>query len=178
MEKTNKFWWLALIRGIILIVLGLFVFQHPVGAILGLTIYIAVSLLFTGITQTVLALQSKDVLPNWGWALSGGIIDILFALILLLNPVLTATTLPFIIGFWIIFYGVMTFVNSFARKKDGAPNWWWDIVTGMLAVLVGLLITSNLFTSLLAITYWIGFGFLIGGVINLIETFMLKTTKK
>ena len=47
---------------------------------------------------------SRDSLPNWGWGLAGGLFDIIFALILLSNPALTATTLPFVVGFWIIIY--------------------------------------------------------------------------
>ena len=36
---------------------------------------------------------------GWGWILAGGIFEIVFAFILLSNPLLTATTLPFVLGF-------------------------------------------------------------------------------
>lgn len=66
MKPLNKYWWLTLIRGVILILLAILVFRHPLGALVGLAIYLSVSLLFIGITQIFMAIAAKDTQENWG----------------------------------------------------------------------------------------------------------------
>lgn len=177
MKKIEKYWWLTLIRGIVLIVLAFFTFIHPISALVGLAIYIGIGLLFTGITQTAIAMMTKDSTENWGWVLAGGIFEIVFAFILLSNPLLTATTLPFILGFWVIVYGVMTFANAFPARKAGMSNWWLGLIGGILSVLLGILISNNLLFGAFTITVWIGIALLIAGIVVITEAFVLKALK-
>ena len=167
MKKQLKYWWLILLRGIIFLLLSFFVFGHPVSALVGLALYIGISLLLTGIFLVVLALTSRDKIENWGWRLAEGIIDVLFAFILLSSPGITASILPFIVGFWTMVYGAMMFADAFQVKKSGDQNWWIGLVGGLLTLLIGYFITNNLLAGAIAITYWIGFGFIIAGLINI-----------
>ena len=177
MKKLEKYWWLTLIRGIVLLVLAFFTFRHPVNALVGLAVYLGIGLLFNGIAQTSMAIMTKDSTEGWGWILAGGIFEIVFAFILLSNPLLTATTLPFVLGFWIIVYGVMTFANSFPARKAGMPNWWLGLISGVLSILLGILISNNLLFGALTITVWIGIAFLIAGIVVIAEAFALKALK-
>ena len=71
MNKLSKYWWIALLKGIILMILSIFIFRHPVGALVGVAIYIGVSLLLNGIIQTIVSIAGKDSVPNWDWRLGG-----------------------------------------------------------------------------------------------------------
>ena len=178
MKSMSRLWWLILLRGIILIVLAFFVFRHPISALVGIAVYIGISLLFTGITQILVSVFSRNSIDNWGWGLAGGLIEILFAIILLSNPAITAATLPFILGFWIIVFGVMTFANAFQDRKSGMSKWWLGLISGLLMVLVGFLISNNLLVGSLAITIWIGIAFLIAGIANISAALSLKSLRK
>lgn len=172
----KKYWWLALLRGIVLTILAIYIFQHPLSALVGIAIYISISLLFTGISQIIVSLASKDTVEDWGWGLAGGIVDIIFAIVLLSNPGISAASLPFAVGFWLIFSGAMIFVNSFRSKKEGSSSWGMEMFSGVLSVLAGYMISSDLFVGTFAITSWIGFGFLMAGIANIIMAFRLKKT--
>ncbi len=171
---TQKYWWLALLRGLILIVLSIYIFQNPVSALLGIAIYISISLILTGITQIFVSVSARGEVENWGWGLTGGIVDLLFAFVLLSNPEISAASLPFAVGFWLIFSGVMTFVNSFRIKKEGSSSWWMEMVSGLLSVIIGYMISSNLFVGTFAVTAWLGFGFLLGGIASITLAFEIK----
>ena len=174
MNTLSKYWWVSLLKGIILIILAIFVFRHPVGALVGIAIYIGVSLLLTGIIQTIVSVAGKDSVPNWGWGLAGGLFDIFFAIVFLSNPALTAAAIPFVVGFWMIFYGVMAFANSFQVKKEGNANWWLEMIGGLLTIFIGFVISGNLLAGALAITIWMGIGFLLAGIIYVFAAFGLK----
>jgi uncharacterized membrane protein HdeD (DUF308 family) len=177
MKTLQKLWWFTLLRGIILVILAFFVFRHPANALLGVAIYIGISLLITGILQTGASIGFKDSFPNWGWVLAGGLLDIVFGFVLLSNPALTAASLPFVVGFWIIVSGIMSFADAFQSKKEEVPLWWLGLLSGVLSVVIGYMIMSNLLFGALAITTWMGIGFAIVGIVNIVIGFKLKTLK-
>jgi len=177
MKTLQKLWWFTLLRGIILVLLAFFIFRHPINAILGVAVYIGVSLLLTGIIQTGASFASRAALPNWGWALAGGLIDILFGFVLLSNPALTAASLPFVVGFWIIVSGIMSFADAFQSRKEGNSLWGLGMLGGVISILVGYFITNNTMVGMLTITTWMGIGFAIAGIVNIAIGFKLKSFK-
>ncbi len=168
MNNLTKYWWLAIIKGVLLMLLALYVFRHPVDAIVGIALYVGITLLMTGVLEMVASLSAKDIVPKWGWGLFGGIMDFVFGIILLSNPVLSAATLPFVIGFWIIFAGIITFSNSFSERKRGNTNWWLGLLSGILSIVLGYIITNNEIAGVLAITWWMGIGFFVAGITNVL----------
>ena len=173
MKEALKNWWLVLIKGIILVLLSFFVFRHPVSALIGLALYIGISLMVTGVLLIITSLSNRNR-EQWGWQLAEGIIDVLFALILLSNPAVTASVFPFVVGFWIMMYGVILFINSFNLKKDGEKSWWMNLITGILTVIIGYFITSNIVVGAFTITFWIGLGILLLGLFNISIAFRMK----
>ena len=176
MKEVLKNWWLVLIKGIILVLLSFFVFRHPVSALVGLALYIGISLITTGILLIITSLSNRKQ-EQWGWQLAEGAIDVLFGFILLSNPAITATVFPFVVGFWIMIYGVIIFINSFGLKKDGEKSWWMNLITGILTVIMGYFITFNLVAGAITITFWIGLGFLFFGLLNISIAFRMKKLK-
>ena len=174
MKSNLKFWWLVLIKGIILIVLSFFVFGHPVSALLGLTLYIGISLLVTGVVLVIASIANSKNDADWGWKLAEGGIDIILSLILLSNPAVTASVFPFIVGFWMMIYGVMLFAGSFKVKKDGDKSWWMNLIGGILTVLFGYFITIDLIAGAVAITFWLGTGILIFGIVNISNSMKMR----
>jgi len=178
MKESLKYWWMVLLKGIILLLLSVFVFRHPVSALVGLAIYIGIGLLATGILLVVTALFARKSYENWGWKLIEGIIDVIFAIVLLSNPAVTAAVFPFIVGFWMMVYGAMTFGGSFKAKKDGDSNWWLYLLSGILTVLFGYFITANLLAGAITITIWIGLGLLLFGLVNISLSLRLRKVNK
>lgn len=175
MNALKKYWWLALIKGILLIILSFMVFRHPMDALVGVAIYIGITLILTALTEIAFAFATKDVAPKWGWGLAGGIIDLAFGFILLSNPALTAATIPFVVGFWIIICGISAFANSFSLKKEGDSGWWFGILIGVFSAIIGVFIINNLLAGVLTITSWMGLGFMLAGILNIGIGFKLKS---
>ena len=178
MKQVLKYWWLVLIKGIILVALSFFIFGHPVSALVGLALYIGISLMVTGVLLVITGLSNRKEDDQWGWKLAEGIMDVVFAFILLSNPAITATVFPFVVGFWMIFYGIMMFVGSFGNKKDGDKSWWMNLLGGILNVIVGYIIMNDIIAGVFAITFWIGTGVLIFGIVNISAALRMKSLAK
>lgn len=178
MDKIAKNWWLVLLKGILLIALAIFVFRQPVGTILVLAVYIGIVLLVTGLTLIVVSLSARKEMDNWGWRLAEGLLDVLFGFVLVANPGVTAVVLPFLIGFWAIFYGILMFVDAFAAKSAGMDQWWLQLILGVLMVLFGDMVAFNPVVGIMTVTIWIGLAMLIAGIFNVILALGLRKLKK
>jgi len=172
--QLSKNWWLILIKGIILIILSFVVFRHPVGTLVGVALYIGIALLLTGIVLITTSIAAYRSMENWGWKLTEGVVDTLFGFLLLANPGVTAVVLPFIVGFWVLFYGIMLFVDSFGIKKAGLKGWWIQLITGILTAIIGYTITFNPAAGILTITMFMGIAILLFGIYNVVLAFGLK----
>ena len=177
-ETTSKNWWLVLIKGIILIILAFVIFRHPVGTLVGITFYMGIGLLLTGIALIIAAIAARNDMENWGWRLAEGILDALIGIMLLANPGITAAVIPFLIGFWAFFNGILLFVGSFGSKKAGNGNWWLELIAGILTVIIGYGITFNPVVGIFTITTFIGISLLIVGFFNVVLSFDLRKIHK
>lgn len=179
MKNSLKNWWLVLLKGIILILLSFSIFGHPISALVGLSLYIGIGLIATGLILIFSSISIRKEDDQWGWKLTEGIVDLIFGYIFLSNPGITATVFPFVVGFWMIFYGIMIFSSSFSAKSAGVSSWWLNLILGILTVILGYMISSNLIIGAVAITTWIGAGFLLFGIVNVsIALDMRKMLKK
>ena len=130
-NQLTKNWYMLLIKGLIMILLAILIFMAPAGALLAWALYIGIGLLVTGIVIVYMGFTLRGVSSNWGWKVFEGVIDIFLGFVLLSNPALTASVLPFVIGFWGAFYGIMLFADGISEKGDRTVK----IVSGIIIFL-------------------------------------------
>ena len=167
--KTN--WWSLFIIGIIFLVLSVKIMTHPVASILGLAVFIGWACLISGVLQIGYSLSSKDAGSNRKWRLFNGVINLVFGIIFLSHPTLTAQALPFIFGFWMIFIGITTFFHGIKETDFNVSGGWFDMLLGVIITIGGIWISYNpameaiLLTWLLSLVFmFYGFYFVVGSV--------------
>ena len=167
-KSTN--WYMLLIKGIIMILLSILVFASPADALLTYVLYIGIGLIVTGIVSIVQGFQAKGLDDQWGWTVLGGVLDIVLGFILIANPVLTAAILPFVFGFWAVFFGFSLFISAFAGTGGGVLKF----LAGILTVIVGFGIMFNPVLGGLTLAVWVGVILLIVGIYSVIASFSLR----
>ncbi len=171
MEKqitTN--WYMVLIKGIIMILLALMVFNSPGGAILTFALYIGIALLFTGIMIIYRGIASRKENTHWGWSVFEGALDLFLGYIILVNPLVTAAVLPMVIGFWAMFYGILIIIRGFSEKDNKTIK----ILSGIFIIILGNIIMSNPIFAGLTAAIWVAAVLLVTGIYNVIISFSLK----
>ena len=104
-KRAVRYWWLLLIIGIALFVVGILIFVYPTQSYLGMSLVFGWLMLFSGILEVVLSSANKHFITGRGWMLAGGIIEIILGIILIFNVALSAATLPIFLGFWLMLRG-------------------------------------------------------------------------
>lgn len=111
--KTNGRWWLRLLQGIISIIAGVAVFVWPVITALILLYIIAFNAILGGTFQAVSAFLFRKAIRGELLLIAGGIVSVIFGVLLIMYPLTGALALVKVIGIFEIFYGILLAVMSF-----------------------------------------------------------------
>jgi uncharacterized membrane protein HdeD (DUF308 family) len=153
------------------------VFSRPVEGYVGLSVLFAVVMVGCGISQVFFSIANSDVLKGWGWTLVSGIFDLGIGIYLLVFPLITLTTLPFILGFWLVFGAFYLMGASFDLKSFGLSDWGWLLFGGIVVMLLGFMVLYYPGAGVISIVFFSGTAFLAAGIFNIILAFKLKGIK-
>jgi uncharacterized membrane protein HdeD (DUF308 family) len=103
---------LTFITGIVSLILGFFCFREEFEAVTLLGIWIGISWLFRGMTLLGAAL-SLDHMPGRGWQALSGLIILIGGAVLIVSPLHSIAVLTLVAGCWLIAIGVMDVITAF-----------------------------------------------------------------
>ncbi|MBW1619018.1 MULTISPECIES: HdeD family acid-resistance protein [Empedobacter] len=176
-RNTVKHWYVPAIIGVLFIVLGGYLFTVPEATYFSLVILFSLSFLFSGILETLFSIQNRSELEGWGWYLASGIFSLLIGLLLVIKPAVAATTLPFFIGFSLLFRSFQGLGFAFELKNYGIMKWGNLAILSVLGIIFSFLLIANpIFTgiSLVVIT---ALSFISIGISAIVLSFQLKKLK-
>jgi uncharacterized membrane protein HdeD (DUF308 family) len=99
-------WWLALV-GLLGIAVGILTFAWPGITALVLLLFIAGWAIATGLLQIVGAIRLRKEIENEWLLIAGGVLSVIFGLILVVQPGTGALALLYVIGIYAILYGIL-----------------------------------------------------------------------
>jgi len=173
-KNVTKHWYLSLILGILFICVGIWVFMTPVSSYLALSILFSVTIFISGIFEIIYSISNRKEMDNWGWVLTGGIIDLLFGLWLMSSPLLSIAILPFVVGFILMFRSMMAIGFAFDLKDFADSGWGWLLALGILCLLFSFVLLWNPVFAGLTVVILTGCAFITLGIYRIILSFKLK----
>lgn len=172
MKKSTKIW--LGITGILFIAMGVTCFINPEATLLSLAVMIGCFTLAAGISRLVFTLRTQRFLPNSGTRMLSALLQILVGIIFLCNSIWLAISLPIIFALWVMFEGIVLFVQSFDYKKFGFPFWWVIMLFGIGGAVLGCLGLYHLDASGITLSWMFGLGLALIGVAYLVALFGIK----
>jgi uncharacterized membrane protein HdeD (DUF308 family) len=116
-RSSDKEWGFDLIIGIVGIIIGFLTFVRPGITALALVIYIAAWALMIGATEIALAIKLRREIKGELFLILMGVVSILFAIMLLWNPLPGALALVWLIGSYAIVFGVLGIIFGFRLRS-------------------------------------------------------------
>lgn len=169
-DQTKSNWYFPLIKGIIMILLAIMILSSPAGVLIAWSLYIGIGFVFTGMVFIYHGFAGRGIQENWSWRVFEGLLDMFIGFMLMTNPLVTASVLPFFIGLWGAFYGIAIFIDAFSHEEGKIVK----LTSGVIIFWISSLIMFNPVMFGLAIAVWVGIIFLVTGVFNLIQSYHLK----
>lgn len=171
--KQSKYagvpWWLVLIEGIALFILGILFVADPRMTTTIVVFLLGFYWLVAGILRIVSIFQDNAM---WGWKLFSGILGILAGIIVirhpLWSPIIVTSALVIIFGIIGVIIGVIGIVQAFKGAGWGAG------ILGAISILIGLVLLANVWLFTLTLPWVLGILSLVGGIITIFTAFKLK----
>ncbi|AGT07557.1 HdeD family acid-resistance protein [Paracoccus aminophilus] len=118
--------------------------------------------------------QALRAFADYWWVLLiRGIAAVIFGLIALFYPGLTAYVLLLTFGIYALVDGVMAIIVGF-RRKGSDDRWWSWLIDGALSIIIGLMAIFWPIATALAILFWIGAWAVVVGILRLIAAIKLR----
>ena len=176
-RNTVKYWYVPAIIGVLFIILGGYLFSIPEATYFSLVVLFSLSFLFSGILEIVFSVQNKDELEGWGWYLTSGIFSLLIGIVLVSKPDVAATTLPFFIGFSLLFRSFQGLGFSFELKNYGVIKWGNLAILSILGIVFSFLLIANPIFTGISLVVMTALSFIFVGISAIVLAFQLKKLK-
>ena len=174
-ESLNVKWWLVLIEGIAVLILGILFITSPGITLATTVVFLGIYWLVDGIISIV-RIFTKSTDTHWGWLLARGILGILAGILVLQHPLVATFMVPAVLvtvlGIDGIIIGTIGLVQAF---KGGG---WSAGILGVLSILFGLILLFNVQIGVLVLPFVLGILGLIGGIVLIVMSFKLRKEGK
>jgi uncharacterized membrane protein HdeD (DUF308 family) len=180
MQVVTRGWGWFLAAGIAWIVFAFFVLSFNYRTVWAIAVFFGIAFIIGGIIELAIA----AVAPGWKWLyILIGIVSIIAGVIALVWPGETFLVLSAIVGWLLLFYGIIDIVFAFStRHLEGL--WWMQLISGIIMVLLGFWAiapddaTVSTYRGAVLLAVWIGVAALFRGISDIIVGFRLRSVQR
>jgi len=175
MAEANKFDWISLLVGFVLIIGGIFTLIDPRATFLTLAIMLGIVVLVRGIMLIVafFKLENRTGAKVF-FGLILGIFLAITGIILLFSPLFATSVFTFIIAIWFIVGAINNLINAYRLKPAGKGIYFLSIVFNLVVLFGGIMLVLHPLIVGLSVAVMIGIILLVFGVNHIVLAFMGK----
>ena len=167
-SRRPRFWWVFILQGIILLILGIYMLAEPVNGFAALGFLFGLTILVTGVFEMIRVVRDHDQ-GSRAFHMILGVISIILGIVLVFNIGAGETILRIIVGIWLVFRGLS--LMSFSRLTG--RNW---LLTagGVIILLFGLMIIFKPIIGAVTIDLLAAIAFITTGIFDIALGYRLK----
>ena len=184
-KDTAKYWWVFLLQGVIITIIGWMLLQSPLITVIQLVVILGLYLLISGIVDVVASLfEIGKESSRWGLRLLGGLVGIIVGLFVLNNPLMTGIFTPvflmYFVAFSFIINGIIHMTVGNQDRQAGRHEWsWGSFFLGLFYLIFGfLLLSAPTVAATATLVLLAGFLAIVGGIGMIILSFQVRSLGK
>ncbi|HEY0217399.1 MAG TPA: DUF308 domain-containing protein [Cellulomonas sp.] len=167
-------WWLPVLRGVLMLVLGLLMLVEPLGTLVALVWVFGVFAVVDGFVVLAQAMLVRGR-PGFGWWLTEGLVGIGFGVLIMLWPGVTALVLFYLLALWVLVLGVTAVIVAVTQYRARDLAWAGTLVFGLIGFLFGLLLAIQPQDTVDVIVTVFGLFAFVAGVVMLVAGFATRS---
>ena len=169
----RRSWWVLLLRGAAAIVFGVLTWMQPAASAAALVLIFGAYVFVDGVLGVYSAIKSRNESRHWWMVLLWGLTGVVFGVLTVINPAITALVLTIYIGVWALMTGVLQIVAALRLRKE-IDGEWILVLGGLLSVLFGIFVLAQPGAGLMAMLWVLATYAVIFGVLMVILAFKIK----
>lgn len=172
LKSIRRSWGVFLLFGLAAIVFGVALLVWPDYSVLALVAAFGILALVDGAISLLSGARDDLALPRW-LLVAYGLLSIAFGVAALIWPQAMAVAMLWLLALWLVLAGIARIVFAIQVRKliNGE---WLLVLSGVLALLLGILFLARPDIGLLAVMVWIAIGALLYGVLQVIVALRLR----
>ena len=115
--QSHERWWPFLLEGIVGIAIAAITYFEPHVTAFALYFTIAAWAFLTGILEIAAAIQLRKQIANELWLILGGVLSLLFGVLMIWQPLAGAIAIVWVIGAYAIMFGILMIGLSLRLRK-------------------------------------------------------------
>jgi len=168
----SRHWWVVLLFGLFAVAFGVLALMAPVRTAAVLAMWLGVMAIVEGVVALASAVGGSAPVSR-GWAVFYALVSIAFGVLAILNPLATASVLLLFLAAWLVVGGIYRIVFAI-RVRRHIRGEWLLVLSGLLAVALGVMFALNPLGGLMVTSLWIGAMALVYGVLQVVVAFRLR----
>lgn len=168
----SRNWWVVLLFGLLAVVFGVLTLMSPVRTAAVLAWWLGIMAIVEGVVVLAAAISGSAPVSR-GWAVFYALVSIAFGVLAILNPLATASVLLLFLAAWLVVGGIYRIIFAI-RVRRQIRGEWMLILSGLLAIALGVMFAVNPLSGLVVTSLWIGALALVYGVLQVIAAFRLR----
>ena len=162
-QNIRDHWWVFLVEGSVLILLGIGAVLVPVVASLAVAIFLGWLFLIGGVVGGATAL-ARPRAPGFWWALLSSIVTIIAGLLLIGWPVSGVVSLTVVLAAYLFIEGIASMAFALSHRGHLTRGWGWLFVNGIIDLLMaGIIVWLLPLAAFWVLGLMIGIDFIFGG---------------
>ena len=138
----KKHWWLLMVLGVVLIILGILAIAYPWVATIAVDIYIGWLFLIAGVVGLIALFAAEDI-AAFLWTLVTAALAVVLGVLQIWKPAAGAMSLTFALSAFFFAEGVFQVITSIAYRKAIPSGWGWLLASGVCdLILVAIIVAS------------------------------------
>jgi uncharacterized membrane protein HdeD (DUF308 family) len=172
-DPLSKHWWIVLLEGIALVIIGILLFTDTEQTLFTLVLFLGIWWFISGIFDLVSLFIDRT---HWGWKLFSGILGILAGLLIIRHPVWASVLVPVSLVWVLGFFGIVIGIIALIRAFQGAG---WGIgILGVISLILGIiLLGANMGVALATIIVVGALWAIVGGIVAIVYSFRLRSAQ-
>ncbi len=161
-QESTRQWWLPLGIGLLWVIYAFIVLSASVDSVWAVTLLFAIGAIGGGVLEFALVTTATD----WKWAHGlFGIASILAGLVALAWPGQTFVVLASIVGWLLLFNGVLDGVMAISNRHD-EELWWLGLIGAGAQIALAVWAVGYSGRSIALLIVWVGVAALLRGLTN------------
>lgn len=171
-NKFKSMYRMSVVFSIVLFLLGVFLLVQPETTLNVVSYTIGTFLIIWGIIPVLTFLSNKDNNKYLEVSFIIGVFALIIGIVIMLNPKLIVSIIPFVIGVWMVINGITKLSYSLSlNKENDARN---SIILSILILVCGIILVFNPFSGAVVLTQVIGISVIMYALIDLADCFTLR----
>jgi uncharacterized membrane protein HdeD (DUF308 family) len=173
-QVAAKYWWVILVRGIILILLGMAMLIWPKQSLQVFGIIFVAYLFIDGIMSIFQGFSERKQGQSGAGDFVVGALAIIAGIVILVWPQWSVEVVGYLIAFWALLAGISGVAGGLAMRKQPGSGWGWFVAWGALALIFGLIVLFNPATGILSILWLVAIWAIMAGIVFAIASFFVR----